>query len=468
MKRYPRRSIVGGAGAGLLAAAGAAALARPALVRAGGDPGGQATTIVQWIERNAVPIASTAPGAPLDDLAPLRRWIGDAAIVGLGESTHGAAEEIALKHRTLRLLVEQMGFRSIAWEDDWTMGLQLDAYIGSGEGNLDALVGQMSPQWPSRQVADVLRWLRDFNAGRADAGKVRFTGVEYYLTRPLVYDAVEAYVAGTAPERLPELRGHLLAIRPATSMPFEHIQWFMGVADKAPYVDHARQVYALVESLPHRPGDRAHALALHHARQIVSFYEHFTLSEADALVYRDARAAENLRWWRDYTGHKIAYWAASPHTVNAPQLRIAVPPDPDMRFASAGSYLRRWYGQGYLSIGFTCDHGTVGLGAGETITLPPPAPDWFERPFGEVDEVGEVGAAGAVGGDQFSLDLRTPAPPPVRSWLEAPVKTRGLADRGLDSFMDGGTLAQWFDVIVHRQELSPLLPLSPAPPVLTA
>jgi hypothetical protein len=132
-----------------------------------------------------------------------------------------------------------------------------------------------------------------------------------------------------------------------------------------------------------------------------------------------------------------------------------------MRFASAGSYLRRWYGQGYLSIGFTCDHGTVGLGAGETITLPPPAPDWFERPFGEVDEVGEVGAAGAVGGDQFSLDLRTPAPPPVRRWLEAPAKTRGLADRGPDSYMDGGTLAQWFDIIVHRQELSPCSPCRP-------
>ena len=38
----------------------------------------------------------------------------------------------------------------------------------------------MSPQWQTREVADVLRWLREFNAGRAD--KVRFFGVEYYLT----------------------------------------------------------------------------------------------------------------------------------------------------------------------------------------------------------------------------------------------------------------------------------------------
>lgn len=259
----------------------------------------------------------------------------------------------------------------------------------------------MSPQWQSRQVANVLRWLRDYNAGRAD--KVQFVGVEYYLTQRLAYDVIDTYVARTAPERLAELRRHLRAIRPSTSNIFEHIQWYLSVADKRPYIRHARQVYELVKGLPHRPGDRAHALALHTARQIVSFYEHYNLPQppaSDSLVYRDAHAAQNLRWWRNYSGDKVAYWAASAHTANAPQLRIAVPPDPD----------------------------------------------WFERPFGK------------VGLDQFALDLRTSAAPPVRSWLQAAIKTCGLADRGPDSYMAGGSLAQWFDVIVHRQELTPTQP----------
>ena len=47
--------------------------------------------------------------------------------------------------------------------------------------------------------------------------------------------------------------------------------------------------------------------------------------------------------------------------------------------------------------------------ANATITLPPPAPGWFERPFGR------------VGLDQFAVDLHTPAPAPVRKWLEAPL-----------------------------------------------
>lgn len=99
-----------------------------------------------------------------------------------------------------------------------------------------------------------------------------------------------------------------------------------------------------------------------------------------------------------------------------------------------------------MSIGFTFDHGTVSLGPVGTATLPPPAPDWFERPFGE------------VGLDQFALDLHTPAPAPVRRWRQAPIRTRGLPDAGPDSYMAGGSLAQWFDVIVHRQELTPAQP----------
>ena len=403
--------------------------------------------VTGWIRHNAAALKTVDPAAPLDDLAPLRRSIGDAEIVGLGEPVHGAAEEEILKLRILRLLVERMGFRSIAWEEDWTTGLQINKYIRTGQGNLGALMRQMSPQWQSRQVAAALRWLRDYNAGQA--GKVQFVGVEYYLTQRLAYDAVDAYVAKVTPQRSAGLRRHLQVIRPATANIFGHVQWYLSVADKRPYIRHARQVYELVRGLPHPPGDRAHALALHHARQIVSFYVHYSLPQppaSDSLVYRDAHAAENLRWWRHFSGDKVIYWAASAHTANAPRLRIAAPPGPDWHCPTAGSYLHRWYGQRYRSIGFTFDHGTVSLGPEGTVTLPPPAPDWFERPLGQ------------VGPGQFALDLRTPAPSPVRSWLRAPIKTRGLADRGPSSYLAGGTLAQWFDVIIHRQELTPAQP----------
>jgi erythromycin esterase-like protein len=412
-----------------------------------GPPAAQASPpadpVARWLARHAVPLTTADPSAGLGDLAPLRRSVGSARIVGLGESVHGAAEEVDLKFRTLRFLVERMGFRSVAWEEDWTTGLLINDYLGRGTGDLGAILRRMSGQWQSRQVAEVLRWLRSHNLAHAD--KVRFVGLEFYYTGPEAYDAVDAYVGRVAPARLAQLRRDLQAIRPSTPTMTEYVQRHQRVTNKKPLIEHARNVYRLLEHLPHRPRDGAHTLALHDARQILSFYEYYDLSLNDQNIYRDAHAAQNLAWWRDNAGHgdRIAYWAASPHTADAPVLRIRIPSGTDFHFASTGSYLRRWFGTAYLSIGFTFDHGTVGFLPGDTVTMPPPAPDWFEHPFGQVPLA------------QFAVDLRDRAPADVRGWLEAPVRTRGLPDAGPGSFTTGGRLNQWFDVIVHRQAVSP-------------
>jgi len=256
----------------------------------------------------------------------VRNSIGTAQIVGLGESVHGAAQETALKVRTLRLLVERLGFRSVAWEKDWTTGLLIDKYSRTGRGDLNGIIARMTEQWRSQPVADLLRWLSGYNAGHAD--KVRFVGVESYYTGPEAYDAVKSYVARVAPSRLAALRKDLRVIRPTTATMPQYAQWYAAVADKRPYIRHAHHLYRLIAGLPHPAGDRDHALALHHARQIVSFYEYYNLPGNAQNVYRDAHAAQNLRWWRQRTGDKIVYWAASVHTAAAPDLRIVVPPVP--------------------------------------------------------------------------------------------------------------------------------------------
>jgi erythromycin esterase-like protein len=395
----------------------------------------------KWIEDHSVALQTTDPRAELEDLLPLRRSNAAATVVGLGESVHGASEELTLKHRILRLLVEMMGFRSVAWEEDWTNGMQINDYLRSANGNAETLVSQMTPQWHVREVADVLRWLRSFNANRSD--KVQFAGLDYYLTPLAAYTRLDDYVAVAAPRMLNEVRAQLEPITPKTSDVFEHISLYMQVADKQPYIQHARELVRLIEQVPHGSNDAAHALMVRTAQLIVLFYVHFSLSDSDALIFRDAHMADNLQWWAEFTGDRIAFWAASAHTANAPGLRIAVPPQPDLRFPSAGSYLRRQYGEQYLSIGFTFDHGAVNIGEGASADMPPAANNWFEFPLGQVDE------------PQFAVDRRHPAPPPVRNWLSAPLTTRGLGDRGPTSFTDGGTVKEWFDLLIHRQEVSP-------------
>jgi erythromycin esterase len=367
-------------------------------------------------------------------------------IVGLGESTHGSHEQFTLKHRIVRLLVEQMGFRSFAMEEDWATGIELNRYVLTGQGDPAELVKGMGAPWSTREIQAVLAWLRAWNTRHPD--KVQFVGTDVFDTRPPVYNAVAGYVQQAAPQRLAELEGHFQVIRPIGP---DWIAFFLTqVPDQQRYVEHAQQSYQLVASIPHAAGDRAHQLALQHARQIVAFYEYYTLGDPD---YRDREIAHNLGWWRGHTGDKVVYWAANVHTANAPRLTATLPPDV-LEFKAAGAYLRERYGSRYRSIGMTFDHGAVNSGWGAppfTISpfqVPPPPDGFTERPLGNV----------AL--PQYLLDLRTPAPPAVRSWLHAPAKIRVTGatydpTNHAAHYMTGGSLAEWFDLIVHRQAVTP-------------
>ena len=407
-------------------------LAAPAQADAG-RPGDESVT--GWAQRHAEPLDTSDPSAPLTDLRHLRRSVGDARIVGLGEGVHGAAEITGLKHRMVRYLVQDLGFRSIAWEEDWSLGVKINRYVRTGKGDLASLIGRMSTAWRTREAKDVLVWLRDYN--RSHREDVQFVGVEAYATRPLAYDAVEEYVAQKAPERLAETREHLEVVHPRTEDMEAYVRWyFREVKDKTPYIQHARALHDLVAGLPHQRGDSEYATVLHHTRQIVGFYEQFAAE--NIFAYRDAHAAENLRWWRRFSGDKIVYWAASGHTANAPTLSLTQPQYPDTEFASVGSFLRTWFGRDYLSVGFTFDRGAT-ISEGQVAQMPAAAPDWLEAPFADVDV------------DQFTLDLRAKASRPVRDWLRSPTRTRGVPEGGHGSYLSGGTPAEWFDVIVHRQ-----------------
>jgi erythromycin esterase len=119
-------------------------------------------------------------------------------------------------------------------------------------------------------------------------------------------------------------------------------------------------------------------------------------------------------------------------------------PGTEFRYPAAGSYLRRWYGAAYVSVGFTLDHGTAGLQPNPTTHLAPAKPSWFEAPLGRQSA------------DHFILDIHDTGPPAVRRWLSGALITRGLPQAGPTSTVSGGSVTQWFDLLVHTQRVTPL------------
>jgi erythromycin esterase len=394
-------------------------------------------TVTKWINEHA---------RPLTDLEPLRDVAGGATVVGLGAATRGAHEVFVLHHRVLRFLVEELGFRTLAIEEDWTHGVRIDEYVRTGVGDARDLLAEAWLPWQTQEVLDCLLWIRSFNERHPD-DPVRFLGVDITATRALAYDTVTEYVRRNAPERLAELQGHYAPLRPAGGID-EHVGRYRRLPDKRPLIDHAERAYRLVKGLGGGDEDQAgHALAVRHAAAIVDFhiFHSFGHPIVDSLGHVERRMADNLIWWHEHTGTKIVHWGGLAHTAVGDPIG-----NHGASRRNTGAYLRERFGDGYLSIAVTVDHGAVH----GNVHVPSP-PEEF------ADSV--LGAAGPA--QPYLLNLRERSrPEAVRSWLETPGKVRTIgpgyrAENDADHHSSGGSLGAWFDAVIHSQEVTPARPL---------
>ncbi|GAB3482122.1 erythromycin esterase family protein [Amycolatopsis cihanbeyliensis] len=144
--------------------------------------------------------------------------------------------------------------------------------------------------------------------------------------------------------------------------------------------------------------------------------------------------AENTLAWQRRTGDKIVYWGGIAHTLTRDS--------PPVERVNMGTRLRAEYGCRYVSIGLTFHHGTGAQ------PVPPPPPDHAEA------------ALGAAGIDAYYLDLRADPDSPARAWLDAPTRARLIGPRyDPELYLDGGSLAEWFDVLVYLTATTPFHPL---------
>lgn len=300
--------------------------------------------VARWIRRHAHPLTTFDPGAPLTDLRPLRHMLRDATVVGLGDSTRGAHELTSIKLRLARLLVETLGFRTPALEENPTKGIQLDEHTRTGVGDPRALLADAWRPWRSEEMLDLLRWMRSHNE-RHPEDPVRLAGID---------------------------------------------------------------------------SDAGQALA-------------------DA----ERGMAENIIQWHGQTAAKIVYWGGMAHTADGNTRTVSSWASPPETQRNAGSYLRERFGPGYVSIGLTFDHGAV------FYPVPPPSPAFVDAALGSTDL------------EAYALDLCAPQTEPVRAWLNSPVTTRLIGPRydpehDAAHHMTGGSLAEWFDIIIHTQEATPI------------
>jgi erythromycin esterase len=315
------------------------------------DPETIPQEVVSWLQANAHPFSTAEAGKGLVDLEFLREMVGNARVVSLGEATHGTREFFQMKHRVLEFLVEEMGFNTFAIEATLPESNRVNDYVHTGEGDPEVLLsGLYFWTWNTREVLDMILWMREHNQDPGSGPSVSFLGFDMQYPGMAIHEVI------TFLETVDPTAATLATAKYACMLSFSNgPQGFAGgqarYGDQTPgYRDAClpdlqavydsllahRDEYQAASSLP------AFDLVERNARVVIQ-YEDMASSRTPGA--RDLYMAENAIWALERGGPdgKIVLWAHNGHVANNPTYGTG---------QSMGYHLRQHFGVEMVIVGF--------------------------------------------------------------------------------------------------------------------
>ncbi len=391
---------------------------------------------IRWARQNCIILRTPEPDRDFTDLEPLKRIVGDARLVALGEDSHGAREIFQLKHRILEFLVDNLGFTAFALEADLVQGLRMNEYVLGGKGNPEELLRNFG-FWTcdTEEVLALILWMRRHNEASTQEHKVRFYGIDMqnptravrtalaFLERvdspfanqirpvllPAATDTLDGRRAlakkylGMSREDFKELRS---TIEGMISRPRANREPYVRQTSVAEWGEALRAAIVASQSVQHRAATLRYILAI-------------------PLNRRDAAMAENLLWALDREGPngRMVLWAHNGHISRTSSYPGVV------RFM--GGHLDQALGDKMLAVGLVFNRGTF---QAMDFTRPKSDGGGDRNPTLQACAVGPAdgdsleGTLARVGPPLFFLDLRSaPSWGPVHRWLWWPHRASSLA-----------------------------------------
>lgn len=311
--------------------------------------------LVDELAATAVALDGIDPAAPLDDMATLRDVLSDATVIGMGESTHGTRECFRFKHRLFRFLVEELDYRLFAIEANFSETLALNDYVVDGEGDpRDGLAGIYFWTWDTEEVLALVEWMREYNADRPRAERLRFYGIDaQYMVGAAV--ALSEYIATVDPDYLATVEEDCDALAGDTL--YTHDLDGDAAADAQTELDRATDLAADLDARFEAHEDAyvdassrsEFELARRHCRTLeqAATVKQGSLDGDEGVAYeaRDRAMAENVAWLLDHEEEdRIAVWAHDGH-VRDGELETS-----DWAAETMGSNLRTAFGDDYYSL----------------------------------------------------------------------------------------------------------------------
>lgn len=131
--------------------------------------------VINALQEHTIGLETVQAGSGFEDLQPLKPILEGKRIVALGEATHGTREFFQMKHRMLEFLVQEMGYDHFGMETSAEVAQVINDYITGGSGNPREVLYW---PWSTKEVMDMLDWMRTCNADPRTTQKITFHGID--------------------------------------------------------------------------------------------------------------------------------------------------------------------------------------------------------------------------------------------------------------------------------------------------
>ena len=136
-----------------------------------------AQNLDSWLQQNIVPISTCKPNNDFEDLKQLTKYLNNAQIIGLGETSHGQGSFFEMKHRFFRFSVQELGYHIFALEAGFAECLKINDYVLNGNGEaISALKYLNYGVWEIQELKDLIEYMRQYNLSHNN--KVKFYGFD--------------------------------------------------------------------------------------------------------------------------------------------------------------------------------------------------------------------------------------------------------------------------------------------------
>jgi erythromycin esterase len=386
---------------------------------------------VRSLRSHAVALRSIEPeDEDFSDLEPLKKLLGEARIVQLGEQSHGDGATFHAKTRLIRFLHQEMGFDVLAFESGlYDCRKAWERFQAGAQPREAAEMGIFGIWVHSDQVQPLIRYLAQ--AASTD--------------RPLELCGFDCQFTGVASHTslVPDLQAFL------NSMPDEPVyrenaaivvQTIGRIRDResAPTAQEQQRSLTAFETLCEALAE-AKSTAAQPAAE-VEFWRQFLKSTAAFAQIawsrssdqsglplarqfnpRDAQMGDNMIWLarERYPERKIIVWGATMHLLRNPHLIDTRRADLDYTGVEPmGQHLKEALGDEVFTIGFTAYEGQAGVPWGQPWRIDP-------APAGSLEDL-----CVRAGLENAFVTFRGAEVP---QWLRAPLVSRPLAHSPMEA-----------------------------------